>query len=229
MEKKFNVTGELRKELVKATGEALGWEPVYKGAPSFAYVVANVLISKDGTLSWDERTDEEAIQKVLSRLRELGLTSEDEKIDPDYLCDTLTIEMPLEGFTDAALENPDRLITSKAALIKKSIGASALPVERTETTLVFPWFQFGTNPEEIIAYTHFISALCKAAKEQTRVTAKEKAVENEKFAFRVFLIRLGFVGDDYKAARKVLLRNLTGNSAFKNGAPPKAKEVSADE
>jgi hypothetical protein len=46
-------------------------------------------------------------------------------------------------------------------------------------------------------------------------------VDNEKFAFRVFLIRLGFVGDDYKNARKILLRNLTGNSAFKNGRPEK--------
>ncbi len=230
MEKKFNVTGELRKELAKATGAALGWEPIYKGAPSFAYAVANVLISKDGTLSWDERTDKASIQKVFCKLRELGFASEDEEIDPDYLRDTLTIEMPLEGFTEAALENLNRLIASKAALIKKSIGASALPIERTETTLVFPWFQFGTAPEEISAYTHFISALCKAAKEQKRVTAKERPIDNEKFAFRVFLIRLGFVGDDFKNARKVLLRNLTGNSAFKNGAPPKAKEeVPADE
>jgi hypothetical protein len=58
------------------------------------------------------------------------------------------------------------------------------------------------------------------------VTAKDKPVENEKFAFRVFLIRLGFVGDEYKTARKILLRNLSGNSAFKNGAPAKVTEVS---
>jgi hypothetical protein len=42
----------------------------------------------------------------------------------------------------------------------------------------------------------------------------------------VFLIRLGFVGDEYKTARKILLRNLSGNSAFKNGAPAKVTEVS---
>ncbi len=59
--------------------------------------------------------------------------------------------------------------------------------------------------------------------------AREKRVDNEKFAFRVFLIRLGFIGDDYKAARKILLSNLSGNSAFKNGAPPRATEVTADE
>ena len=70
--------------------------------------------------------------------------------------------------------------------------------------------------------------LCVAAVQQKRVTAKEKAVENEKFAFRVFLIRLGFVGQDFRVARKILLKNLAGNSAFKNGAPSK-QEVTVDE
>ena len=143
--------------------------------------------------------------------------------------DLLTIEIPLEGFTETTLENLRRLIASKAALIKKAIGADALPVERTETTIKFPWFRMGTGSEDVAAYSLFISALCAAAKEQHRVTAKEKSVENEKFAFRVFLIRLGFIGDEYKAARKVLLKKLSGNSAFKNGAPAKAMEETADE
>lgn len=129
----------------------------------------------------------------------------------------LTIEMPLEGFTDAALENLNMLIASKAALIKKAIGADSLNIERSEATLKFPWFSFTATGDEVSAYARFIGALCAAAKEQRKVTAKEKPVDNEKFAFRVFLIRLGFVGDEYKAARKILLRNLTGNSAFKSG------------
>lgn len=39
----------------------------------------------------------------------------------------------------------------------------------------------------------------------------------QKKAFRCFLLRLGFIGSEYKAERKILLRNLTGSSAFKNG------------
>lgn len=227
MEVKFNVTGEARKALVKAAGEALGWEPVYKGAPSFAYVVSNVTISRDGTLSWDERTNETAMRNLLGRLREMGFIPAEEEIDPDDHCDSLTIEMPLVGFTDTALENLNRLIAGKAALIKKAIGADSLPVERTETTLKFPWFKFGIDGETVAAYSRFIGALCAAAKGQKRVTGREKAVENEKYAFRVFLLRLGFVGDDYKEARKILLKNLSGNSAFKSGAPAKT-EVDAD-
>jgi len=65
--------------------------------------------------------------------------------------------------------------------------------------------------------------MCAAVKLQKRVTAKEKPMENEKFAFRIFLIRLGFVGNEYKASRKFLLKNLSDNSAFKNGASKKVE------
>lgn len=53
---------------------------------------------------------------------------------------------------------------------------------------------------------------------QKRIIAKEKPVDNDKYAFRCFLLRLGFIGEDYKAERKILLRNLSGSSAFKGGA-----------
>jgi len=125
--------------------------------------------------------------------------------------------MSLDGFTETALENLDRLIASKAALIKKAIGADSLPIERTETTLRFPWFRFGIEPAEVNAYARFIGALCAMAKNQQRVTATEKAYNNEKYTFRCFLLRLGFIGPEYKAERKVLLSKLSGSAAFKNG------------
>ena len=56
------------------------------------------------------------------------------------------------------------------------------------------------------------------AKKQKRVTAKEKQLDNEKYAFRCFLLRLGFIGNEYKQERKILLRNLDGSSAFKSGS-----------
>lgn len=49
------------------------------------------------------------------------------------------------------------------------------------------------------------------------ISAKEKDIENEKYAFRCFLLRLGFIGAEFKGERKILLKNLTGSSAFKNG------------
>jgi hypothetical protein len=55
------------------------------------------------------------------------------------------------------------------------------------------------------------------ARNQKRITAKEKEIPNEKYAFRCFLLRLGFIGKEYKEERKILLRNLTGSAAFKGG------------
>ena len=88
------------------------------------------------------------------------------------------------------------------------------PIEVKEETVEFPWFE-TVSPEETAAYTHFISALCELSKNAKRVTAKEKKVDNEKYAFRCFLLRLGFIGTEYKAERKILLRNLSGSAAFK--------------
>lgn len=219
MELKYNVTGAKRKELVMSVCEFVGEPLNYKGAPTFAYEVGRFHIDKNGTLSYPVELDTELAKKVMAGLSERGFDFEESETP-----DQLTIEMSLEGFTEEGITNLEKLIASKATLIKKAIGAEALPIGRTETTLKFPWFKFPTESDEVAAYSRFIGALCAAAKDQKRVTAREKYVENEKFAFRVFLIRLGFVGDDYKAARKILLCNLNGNSAFKNGRPSRAED-----
>lgn len=222
MDVKYNATGERRKELVGAISEITESPTVYKGTPTFAYEIGGFTIDKEGTLSFDSIMDNELVEKLLASLSERGFECEKPS-------DGLVIEMPLDGFTEESISNLQKLIASKTTLIKKAIGQNqdggtdTLPVERTEMTLRFPWFSSGTSVDEVAAYSHLIGALCAMAKVQKRVNARAKPAENEKFAFRVFLIRLGFVGDDYKAARKILLKNLSGNSAFKNGAPPKVE------
>ena len=142
----------------------------------------------------------------------------------------MTIEMPRESFSDAAIDNLEKLVMSKAALIKKALGVDELPIEVTEDKVCFPWFHPQGDAALTRTYTKFISALCSTAKEQKRITAKEKPVENEKYAFRCFLLRLGFIGKDCKADRKILLRNLSGNGSFKSGSRKTAdSEVTADE
>jgi len=132
----------------------------------------------------------------------------------------LIIEVPIDGFTSTALDNLHRLVSGKAALIMKAIGADALPIKRTETTLRFPWFKLSATGAEADAYSIFVNALCEMAKKQKRVTLKEKSTDHdgsEKFAFRCFLLRLGFIGKEYSLARKVLLSNLSGSGSFKSG------------
>ncbi len=133
---------------------------------------------------------------------------------------TLTIEMPKTGFTDISLDNLQKIIASKAALLKKALGTDNLAVIDTGDTLKFPWFALHGLVGEADAYSRLVAAMCGMAKKQKRVTAKERDTGNDKFDMRLFLVRLGFVGDEYKEARKILLRSLTGNSSWKSGHAP---------
>ena len=132
--------------------------------------------------------------------------------------DELVIEMPLTGFTPEKLDNLAKLVNAKAPLLKAALGTDDLPIKQTTDTLQFPWFKFTDDSETINAYTTLISLLCKTAIEKKRITAKEKDIDgNPKYAMRCFLLSLGFIGDEYKVARKILLSRLDGNSSWKDG------------
>jgi hypothetical protein len=132
----------------------------------------------------------------------------------------LELMVSKDGFTDRAIENLRKIVAGKETLIKKALGADNLPIEEKGEKLCFPWFTLSDIDGEVDAYTRFVCALSDMAKKQKSVTAKERTSENDKFAMRLFLVRLGFVGPDYKATRRILLRNLSGNGSFKNGRPP---------
>lgn len=140
---------------------------------------------------------------------------------------SLIIQMPREGFseTETALGNLKGLVESKETLIKKALDTDSIPIIVNEEFITFPWFKSKCSAEEVKAYTHFVTALCEMAKKQTRVNSTEKSVENEKYAFRCFLLRLGFIGPEYKTERKILLSKLSGSSAFKS-VSAKHEEVS---
>ena len=127
--------------------------------------------------------------------------------------DALTVEIPLDK---VAVGNLTKLLDAKGNLIRKALGITDLRIEVLEDRVAFPWFS-QVDTDSAAAYTHFISALCEMSRNAKRVTATEKPVDNEKYAFRCFLLRLGFIGSEYKRERKILLKNLTGSSAFKNG------------
>ena len=135
--------------------------------------------------------------------------------------DNLVIEMPKDGFTEDGLNNLRKLIDGKASLLKKSIGTDDLTIEITDDRIRFPWFH-ETDAETVAAYTRLIAAICRTAKEAKWVTVKDHDVESEKYAFRTWLLRLGFIGPEYKADRAVLLKNLSGASAFKNDEDARA-------
>ncbi len=82
--------------------------------------------------------------------------------------------------------------------------------------ITFNWFNRLLDTDEARIYTEFISMLVASARAQKRVFEKELETDNEKYSFRTFLLRLGYIGDEYKAARKILLKNLSVSSAFRH-------------
>lgn len=76
---------------------------------------------------------------------------------------------------------------------------------------------FGeADADHVQTYTKLAAAMNKMAITQKRVQAKDVDDANEKYAFRVWLIRLGMNGADCKADRKRLMANLSGHTAFRN-------------
>ncbi len=133
---------------------------------------------------------------------------------------TLAIEIPKTTLSEQAFLNLQKIVASKAPLLKLALGTDTLDIQFTEDKIRFPWFTLRGIDGEVDAYAKLIDALIKMAIRQKRVTAKEQPIENAKFSMRLFLIRLGFIGDAYKTARKILTSNLTGNSSWKAGKPP---------
>lgn len=236
----YNVTGTERKRLADYISGFMGTEKKYLGAPTFAYQIGYITVSKDGAVSFEDRGYNSDIDALMSELEAEGFHTEDTiaKADstataaqPDEAqastedapvetptADGLTIQMPAASFTPEALANLNSLLAAKGRLIRKALGAADLPVEVSDDKVSFPWFNGETTAEEVKAYTHLVAALCDMARNQKRITAKEKDTDNDKYAFRCFLLRLGFIGAEFKDERKILLRNLSGNSAFKSGA-----------
>lgn len=129
--------------------------------------------------------------------------------------DTLTISLP-DDLTDEDFTKLQNLVASKASLFKKALGTDDLTIQRTDGKISFPWFH-GADGARAQAYAKLVTALCQLARKSKWITAKEHEVLNEKYTFRCFLLRLGFIGKEYKDCRKILLEKLSGSAAFRDG------------
>ena len=242
----YNVTGTERKRLADYISGFMGTDKKYLGAPTFAYQIGYLTVSKDGAVSFEDRGYNSDIDALMAELEGQGFHTEDiiakansgeDAAQPDEAGAStepeaapaeesvtqphgfgLTVTLPAASLPTEALANLTSLLTAKGRLIRKALGVEALPVEASTDTVSFPWFEGrDLDADEVKAYTHLIAALCDMARNQKRITAREKVTDNDKYAFRCFLLRLGFIGAEFKDERKILLRNLSGNSAFKSG------------
>lgn len=203
----IGLNGKKRKELAAAIGKILNEEAVYLKTPSCAYRIGEVTLTKDSELAHPEGFETENLKEELVNQGFSILNKEPSG---------LTIEIKSEKFTEADLGKLKNLLLAKGNLIKKALGADTLDANRKGEIISFPWFGRLPEIEEIPVYTRFIEQLLAFVVRQNRVNPKENESENEKYSFRCFLLRLGYIGDEFKEDRKVLLRNLKGSSAFRN-------------
>lgn len=215
----YHAQGKTRKELADAISTITGAAKVYKGIPSYTYEIDCFTVDRDGNLNFDDSTE---VKDLLKKLDSMGFhaqtPTEKEPDDSESEQDNgLVIAMPRSFFTDTALANLKKLIRAKSNIMLKVFQIDVLRMQVTEDKVLFPWFTGCPDADTVKAYTHFITALCHLAKKQKRVLATEHPSINEKYDFRCFLLRLGFIGKEYKDERKLLLQHLSGSSAFKNG------------
>lgn len=96
----------------------------------------------------------------------------------------------------------------------------------TKGTIEFRLFQFasptqdrkgGIHAGEMKSYIQLCLALSEMAKSLKSASPKEPQRENPKFAMRTWLMRMGFIGEEFATARDILTRNLAGDAAFRFG------------
>ena len=214
---RFTLESKQRPKLAQEIGNLLGTAPHYERVPSCAYDIAGYRLDKEGVLHIPEGAEETAKDLIL-QLRERGF-QDDAEITEEVPVqqEKLTIAIPKESLTDMALENLQKITANKQTLFQRAFRTDSTEIEITEEKINFTWFPYTEDGDEITAYTQFISRLCDMARDAKRVSSKPIETDNDKYAFRCFLLRLGFIGKEYKMARRILLRNLTGNSAFRYG------------
>ena len=296
-----NVTGNERKRLAQVLGEILSTEPVYMKAPTFAYVLGDYTIDKDGEISCPESAMPVAVAQIVAKLSDEGFTPEIWEIEPAFADESaedtapaeiptetpdvapeaepeaqpemeaseatkgqqtpdvaaseeasaeadqpneeapvnedraddnqddpaqnavtaeaddtkLTISIPREKLPDDALMRLRAIVSNKEELFKRALLTDALPIEVTDEEVSFPWFTLSGIDSEAEAYAQFITYLCKMAVEQKRVQDKPYDGDNDRFAMRIFMVRMGMKGKQFDLARKLMRKHLTGNSGWR--------------
>ena len=207
---RYNVTGEERKHLAYELGKITLWEPVYAKAPTFAYKVGNYTVDKTGAVTCPTGMTKDVLDRLVVLLKEQGFVPESVEGD------ALTISIPKDTVTPC----------NKAALFERAFQTNVISLEESDDEISFPWFTVYGEDGEAKAYSDFVFALCRMAQERKRITSKPYDGNNDKFTMRLFLVQLDMKGDEYKQTRKILLRHLSGNSAWRNGTPVGGEDAS---
>lgn len=203
----FHLTGENRKTLVKAISEVIGIQAVYQFMPTCSYKIGECYtVTKEGNLEISDSADFKETEYLMEELKKRGYDVPTEN--------RLTVQMPADFFDEHTLSNLQQICENKATLFKAAFQTDTLDIISSDEKVEFPWFTVRQDGDAD-AYCTFIFMLCEFAKNQKRINNKPDTSDNPKYTMRCYLLRLGMIGAEYKSTRKVLLRNLSGSSAFR--------------
>lgn len=226
---------ENRKELVQQISEQTGIKAIYKGVPSCEYEIGQYTVLKDGNIEVD---DNNADMELLGALESEGYI----ELPKDAIQISLPLEghtgRSLMNLINSIYTRSKILNKSTGASF--NIGESVIAQldeckPETKEDFLWVWQTAKANAEGLIfeddritfefpleadqeknqAYMELAALMNKQALEQKRVKVEKKEeIINEKYYFRVWLVRIGMKGEKYKKARKILMENLDGNAAF---------------
>lgn len=234
-----------RKEIVKLLGEHFGVKPKYMGAPSFAYQIETtegvMIIDKAGKVENSEGVEIE-LEELLKNSEEVQVKEEAEDSEVTFsmeghtgisLRNLINMIASKQTLIKKAIGIENDIVTEE--FIKGINNVRIVSIEDFKTAALeiglgkcqgikfdiekgILQFKFLESFENTKTANQFAEALNESAKKIKYSSAKERQTDNEKYTFRTWLLRLGFIGDRYKDARRQLLRNLGGNSAFRRKA-----------
>lgn len=218
---------ENRKEAVKAMEQMLSARSKYMGPPTFAYVVGDFTVDRDGNV---ECPDAEQLEEMKLKLQAEGFGNGEVR--------RTEVEIPAQTMTEDALRNLINMIHSKQYLLEKALGYRAFNIP---DALVEAIAEKGTDIPSAIGqhsptgitvengginitgfpdggYDALAKAMIESASAHKWISPDETIEANEKYYMRAWLVRLGFGGRDGKEMRRMLLKNLKGHSAFRTEA-----------
>ena len=225
-----------RKAMAKAVADHLGEPLHYMGAPTFAYAAGQVIVHRDGTITSETYEGEAELRAFLEQngfamplTDELNITLPTTDMTATNLKNLVFMLHAKQYLLNRAVGAPCFAVSAElvnalktlppdtteaflALVAQNSEGCQGFDFDSESVTLTFARSE---DPDCNKAYAQLASAMMTKVKETSRIKSDVQKPENEKYYFRSWIVQLGFGGADFKVARKVLLQNLKGYSAFR--------------
>lgn len=216
-----------RAEVAQLIAQAIGAQARYLKAPSMAYQIGEYRLTRNAHLQGPKLTEQ-----LRETLASRGVTITAPDVEPQAPTGEaeevgLVVMVPATSLGEQGRDNLEAIMRAYGPLIARALNlpapASVEYIRHEDAGLVarFAWFTTLPDAEVATACQDFIAALVAMAKTARRVRGRAPQSDNDRYAMRTFLNRLGLSGDEHKATRRVLTRYLSGNGAWRTPPAPK--------